>query len=138
MTGLPPNKKIILFDGVCNLCNEAVQFVIKYDYNDTFRFVSLQSEKGIEILKHIGLDTKHADSIVLYEPGIAYYIKSNAALEISKNLGGLFHYGTVFKIIPTFLRDLLYHYVANNRYKWYGKNESCSFTINEKFKNKFL
>lgn len=138
MTGLPQNKKIILFDGACNLCNEAVQFVIKYDYNDTFRFVSLQSEKGIEIIKYIGLDTKHVDSIVLYEPGIAYFIKSDAALEISKNLGGLFHYGTFFRIIPTFLRDLVYNYIANNRYKWNDKNGTCSFNIDDKFKNKFL
>ena len=80
MQNLPPNKKIILFDGVCNLCNTAVQFIIEHDKKDVFRFVALQSDLGQEIIKHIGIDTKVIDSIVLYQPGIAYYYKSAAAL----------------------------------------------------------
>ena len=86
MQNLPPNKKIILFDGVCNLCNTAVQFIIEHDKKDVFRFVALQSDLGQEIIKHIGIDTKVIDSIVLYQPGIAYYYKSAAALEIAKDL----------------------------------------------------
>ncbi len=125
MQNLPHNKKIILFDGVCNLCNSAVQFVIQHDKKDVFRFVALQSELGQEILKHIGIDTKNIDSIILYEPGIAYYYKSSAAIQIAKNLGGFFHFGTIFRIIPTGIRNQLYDYIAKNRYKWYGKNESC-------------
>ena len=134
---LPKNKKIILFDGVCNLCNTSVQYVIKHDKKDLFRFVALQSETGQRILKHIGISTSNIDSIVLYEPGIAYYYKSNAALEIAKNLRGIFTYGTIFKIIPTSLRDSIYDYVAKNRYKWYGKHDSCMIPTKE-LKAKFL
>src|SRR4051812_38296717 len=101
MLNLPPNKKIILFDGVCNLCNSAVQFVIQHDTKDVFRFVALQSELGQEILQHIGIDPANIDSIILYEPGVAYYYKSSAAIEIARSLGGFLHFGTVFRIVPT-------------------------------------
>jgi predicted DCC family thiol-disulfide oxidoreductase YuxK len=137
MQNFPLNKKIILFDGVCNLCNSAVQFIIKHDKGDVFRFVALQSELGQEILAHIGIDTKNIDSIVLYEPGIAYYYKSDAALQIAKRLNGLFSLGIIFKIIPTGIRNRLYDYIAKNRYKWYGKKESCMIPTPE-LKIKFL
>ena len=137
MLNLPPNKKIILFDGVCNLCNSAVQFVIKHDNKDVFRFVALQSELGQQILKHIGVNPANIDSIVLYEPGVAYYCKSSAAIEMARSLGGFWHFGTVFRIIPTAIRNLLYDYVAKNRYKWYGKKESCMIPTPE-LKIKFL
>ncbi len=134
---LPKNKKIILFDGVCNLCNAAIQYVIKHDKKDVFRFVSLQSDLGQTILKHIGIDTNNIDSIVLYEPGIAYYYKSNAALEIAKSLGGFFNLGSLFRIIPTSIRNLIYDFIAQNRYKWYGKSDSCSIPTPELL-SKFL
>lgn len=134
---LPPNKKIILFDGVCNLCDQAVQFVIQHDKNDVFRFVALQSELGQEILKHIGINRVNIDSVILYEPGIAYYYKSTAAIEIAKSLGGFWHLGTAFRIIPTGIRNQLYDYIAKNRYKWYGKKENCIITT-EELKSKFL
>jgi len=134
---LPPNKKIILFDGVCNLCNSSVQFVIQHDKKDVFRFVALQSELGQEILKHIGVNPKKIDSIILYDPGVAYYYKSKAALEIAKNLGGFWHFGTIFRIIPTGISNQLYDYIAKNRYKWYGKKESCMIPTAE-LKSKFL
>jgi predicted DCC family thiol-disulfide oxidoreductase YuxK len=137
MQNLPQDKKIILFDGVCNLCNSLVQFVIKNDKKDLFRFVAIQSELGQEILGYIGIDSKNIDSIVLYEPGVAYYYKSEAALEIAKNLGGLFSLGTIFRIIPTGIRNHLYDYVARNRYQWYGKKESCLLPTAE-LKAKFL
>ncbi|MES2574825.1 MAG: thiol-disulfide oxidoreductase DCC family protein [Bacteroidota bacterium] len=137
MLNLPPNKKIILFDGVCNLCNSAVQFVIQHDKKDVFRFVPLQSELGKEILQHIGINPKNIDSIILYEPEVAYYYKSSAAIEIAKSLGGLLHFGTIFRIIPTAIRNRLYDYIAKNRYKWYGKKESCMIPT-PKLKAKFL
>lgn len=137
MFDFPKGKKIILFDGVCNLCEASVQFVIKYDKKDVFRFVALQSDLGKEIIKHIGLDNKNIDSVVLYEPGIAYYYKSTAALEIAKNLGGFFHLGTIFRLIPNGLRNLLYDYVARNRYQWYGKKESCLIPTTQ-IQSKFL
>jgi predicted DCC family thiol-disulfide oxidoreductase YuxK len=137
MHNLPLNKKIILFDDVCNLCNSAVQFVIKHDKDDVFRFVPLQSKLGQDILEYIGIDSKNIDSIVLYEPGVAYYYKSDAALQIAKSLGGLFSLGIIFKIIPTRIRNQLYDYIARNRYKWYGKKESCMLPTPE-LKAKFL
>ena len=137
MQNLPPNKKIILFDGVCNLCNSAVQFVIKHDKKDSFRFVALQSELGREILAYIGIDAKNIDSIVLYEPGVAYYYKSDAAMQIAKNLKGVFSLATVFKILPTGIRNQVYDYIAKNRYKWYGKKENCMIPTPE-LKIKFL
>jgi predicted DCC family thiol-disulfide oxidoreductase YuxK len=137
MENLPKNKKIILFDGVCNLCDSAVQFVIKHDTKDVFRFVALQSELGQEIIKHIGINPINIDSIILYEPGIAYYYKSQAALEISKSLGGFFHLGTIFRLIPLGISNQLYDYIAKNRYKWYGKKENCMIPTAE-LKAKFL
>ena len=134
---LPKHKKIILFDGVCNLCESSVLFVIKYDKKDEFRFVALQSDLGKKILQHIGMDSKHIDSIVLYEPGIAYYYKSQAALEIAKSLGGIFHFGTLFRIIPNGIRNWVYDYVAKNRYVWYGKKELCMIPTPE-IQSKFL
>lgn len=134
---LPKDKKIILFDGVCNLCDSFVQYVIKRDKKDIFRFVALQSDLGQEILKHIGIDTKNIDSIILYEPGIAYFYKSSAAIEIAKHLGGFLGLSTVFKIIPIFLRNPIYDYVARNRYKWYGKKDNCMIPTLE-LKAKFL
>ena len=137
MLHLPQNKKIILFDGVCNLCDSAVQFVIQHDTKDVFRFVALQSELGQEILKHIGINPLKIDSIILYQPGIAYYYKSTAALEIAKSLGGFFHLGTLFKIIPAAIRNHLYDYIAKNRYKWYGKKSHCMIPTKE-LQAKFL
>lgn len=137
MISFPEGKKIILFDGFCNLCESSVQFVIKHDKKDIFRFVALQSDLGKEIVKHIGLSTKHIDSVIVYEPGISYNYKSAAAIEIAKDLGGIFHFGTIFRIIPTSLRNLLYDYVAKNRYLWYGKKESCLVPTDE-IKSKFL
>ncbi len=137
MENLPRNKKIILFDGVCNLCNASVQYVIQHDKKDVFRFVALQSDLGQSILKHIGIDTKNIDSIVLYEAGVAYFYKSSAALEIAKTLGGIFTISTIFRIIPTGLRNLIYDFVAKNRYKWYGKQEACMIPTTE-LKAKFL
>jgi len=137
MESLPKNKKIILFDGVCHLCNASVEFVIQHDKKDIFRFVALQSDLGTTIIKHIGIDSENIDSIILYEPGVAYYYKSTAALEIAKDLSGFFHYASLFRIIPTFLRNPIYDYVAKNRYKWFGRQTLCMIPKPE-MENRFL
>ena len=137
MLNLPENKKIVLFDGVCNLCDNAVQYVIKHDKKDAFRFVALQSELGKEILNYLKVDTSKMDSIIMYDPGVAYYYKSDAALEILKELGGILRWSTVFSIIPSSLRNPIYDYVARNRYKWYGKKDACMIPTPE-LKAKFL
>jgi predicted DCC family thiol-disulfide oxidoreductase YuxK len=131
------NKKIILFDGVCNLCNSAVQFIIKHDKKDIFRFVALQSDLGKEICDYIGIDQTKIDSIVLYNPGVAYYYKSSAVIEIVNVLGGIYSLASIFKILPEKLRNYIYDYIAKNRYKWYGKKESCMIPTPE-LKAKFL
>ncbi|WP_025124188.1 thiol-disulfide oxidoreductase DCC family protein [Myroides odoratimimus] len=137
MLDIPRNKKIILFDGVCNLCDSAVNKVIKADHQDQFRFVALDSEKGKEILNYIGIDRTKIDSIVLYEPGVAYFIKSKAAFEIASSLGGKYSLISIFSFLPTGITDALYEYIAKNRYKWYGKKESCMIP-SEDIKQKFL
>ena len=137
MINLPKDKKIILFDGVCNLCDAVVQYIIRHDKKDKFRFVALQSNLGQAILKHIGIADKNIDSIVLYEAGIAYHYKSSAAIEIAKELGGIFTLGTILRIIPTGLRNLGYDFIAKNRYKWYGKQDACIIPTPE-LKAKFL
>lgn len=136
MENLPIGKKIILFDGVCKLCDASVQYIIKHDKKDVFRFVSLQSELGEKIIKHIGVDRSKTDSIVVYEPRIAYYTKAEAALVIATTLGGWISALTIFSILPKFILNFTYDFVAKNRYKWFGKKESCMIPtpeINVKF-----
>ena len=134
---LEQNKKLILFDGVCNLCNASVQYVIKNDKDDVFRYAALQSEVGQSLLKKHKIDTKKTDSILLYSPdkGISY--KSTAALKIASQLGFPRNLLSVFLIVPAFIRNLIYDYIAKNRYKWYGKSEECMIPTKE-LKSKFL
>ncbi|WP_299391258.1 thiol-disulfide oxidoreductase DCC family protein [uncultured Gelidibacter sp.] len=134
---LEKNKQLILFDGVCNLCNTSVQYVIKHDQNDVFRYTALQSEVGQELLKQFKIDTKKTDSILLYseENGISY--KSTAALKIASKLGFPRNLIAVFLIVPAFIRNWVYDFIAKNRYKWYGKKDECMIPTAE-LKSKFL
>lgn len=134
---LPTNKTIILFDGVCNLCNGAVNWMIDRDRRDQFRFVPLQSELGQQITRHIGVDTARIDSILWYQPGVAYYYKSDAALKIASQLGFPWSLWTVFRVLPRALRDGVYDRIAKNRYRWFGKTEQCRIPTPE-LKSKFL
>jgi len=134
---LPIDKKIILFDGVCNLCDSIVQFIIKNDKNDVFRFVALQSDLGLSISRHIGVDTLKIDSILLYEPNVAYFYKAEAALKIAKYIGGIYGLLLVFSIFPNGISNAVYDYIARNRYKWFGKKESCMIPTPE-LKAKFF
>ncbi|HEX9828208.1 MAG TPA: DCC1-like thiol-disulfide oxidoreductase family protein [Flavobacteriaceae bacterium] len=125
MTKLPKNKLLILFDGVCNLCNASVNYIIKHDKKDVFRFAALQSEIGRQIIKEHKIDTSKTDSVLLYskEHGIRY--KSTAALKIAKQLGFPRNILIVFIVVPPFIRNWVYDYIAKNRYKWYGKRNAC-------------
>jgi predicted DCC family thiol-disulfide oxidoreductase YuxK len=89
-----------------------------------FRFVALQSETGQKIITYLGID-KTIDSIILYEPGYAYFIKSEAVFRIIKHLSSSVKLLLLFNFIPTSIKNLLYDFIAKNRYKWYGKNEQC-------------
>ncbi len=115
---------VILFDGVCNLCNAAVRFVIKRDKNNLFRFASLQSTVGQEVMKKYGLCTESLNSFVLVEKG-KVYTKSAGALMVAKQLSGGWHLLIAFMIVPPFIRDSVYNFIANNRYKWFGKKDKC-------------
>ncbi|MEW7278053.1 DCC1-like thiol-disulfide oxidoreductase family protein [Aquimarina sp. 2201CG1-2-11] len=118
-------KKIILFDGVCNMCNSTINFIIKHDKNDIFRYASLQSDIGKQLIQKRNIDSSKLDSILLIEPKKSYYYKSTAALHIIRHLSGLYPIFSVFLIIPSFFRDWVYDIIAKNRYKWFGKKESC-------------
>jgi predicted DCC family thiol-disulfide oxidoreductase YuxK len=131
------NKKIILFDGVCNLCNTTVQRVIKADNEDMFRFAALQSDIGKKLTSERGIDTSQVDSIILIDLGVAYYTKSDAALEIGKSLKKYQTISSILSVFPKGLRNLVYDFVARNRYKWYGKQDACMIPTPE-LKAKFL
>ncbi|WP_164721419.1 thiol-disulfide oxidoreductase DCC family protein [Maribacter sp. MJ134] len=130
-------KKIILFDGICNLCNGFIQFVIKRDTADTFRYASLQSEIGQKLVSERGIDTARIDSVVLIEPGVAYYIKSDAALQIGSHLKGFRTISRILYLIPSDLRNIIYDLIARYRYAWFGKKDACMIPTPE-LQSKFL
>jgi len=130
-------KKIILFDGVCNLCNGAVQFIIKQDKKDVFRYAALQSEVSEQLIAERAIDTSKVDSIILIEPGVAYYTKSDAALQIAQDFGGLWKTMAIFTWIPKTFRNALYDLIAKNRYKWFGRKDACMIPTPE-LQTKFL
>ncbi len=130
------NSPILLFDGVCNLCNASVQWIITHDVRDTFRFAALQSETGQALLKRFGLDQVHFDSVVLVA-GDRIFTHSDAPLEIARRLGGFWKLAYALKIIPRFLRDAVYNWIARNRYRWFGRQEACMLPRPE-WKARFL
>jgi len=124
------NKLIILFDGVCNLCNSSVQFIIKRDKKKRFLFTSLQSDASRDILLQFQLKNSELDSILLIENGKIYQ-KSDAILKIVRHLDGLWKMSYGFIIIPKFIRDFVYIIIAKNRYRWFGKREVCMIPTKE-------
>jgi predicted DCC family thiol-disulfide oxidoreductase YuxK len=118
------NEKIILFDGVCNLCNSAVQQVIKNDPKKLFRFASLQSDFGKQALQQHKLNPGDLNSFILLDNG-KIYKKSGGALRVAKYLKGAWPLVYTFILIPPFIRDGVYSWIAKNRYKWFGKQETC-------------
>ena len=130
------NHKIILFDGICNLCNSTINFVIKKDKRNIFKFATLQSETGKSLLSEFKIDRMKTDSIVLID-GNKTYVKSDAALHIAKNLSGAYPLLYGFFVLPRFIRDRIYDHIARNRYKWFGKKEECMIPSPE-LKAKFL
>lgn len=130
------NKSIILFDGVCNLCNASVNFVIRHDKKGQFLFASFQSDAAKQILLQFNLKNLNLDSIVLIEDR-KIYEKSTAILRITKLLNGGFKHLYFLIAIPIPLRDWLYSLIAKNRYRLFGKRESCTVPSPE-LKNRFL
>jgi len=134
---LPKSKKIVLFDGVCNLCNSAILTTIKYDKKNDFVYTALSSKIGKEILTKLQIDPVKTDSIILYDPNIKHYTKSSAALKIMTHFGGIWNLSYIFWIVPKTIRDSVYDFIAKNRYKWFGKKEQCMIPTPE-LKAKFL
>ena len=115
---------VILFDGVCNLCSGSVQFVIRHDPRRQFRFASLQSDFGQRVLQQHGLPAEELNSFILLEKGILY-TRSTGALRVARKLNGAWPLLYGFIIVPRFIRDAVYGYIARHRYAWFGKQASC-------------
>jgi predicted DCC family thiol-disulfide oxidoreductase YuxK len=115
---------IILFDGVCNFCNGAINFVLKQDKKGIFRFAPLQSQIGQKLLEQYGLATKDFDSFVLIDNGKVHK-KSAASLRVMNKLPWYWKEAQILRLIPTPFRDAIYDFIAKNRYKWFGKKEQC-------------
>jgi predicted DCC family thiol-disulfide oxidoreductase YuxK len=127
---------VIYFDGVCNLCSGAVQFVLKHDRKNIFRFASLQGNAGQAILAANHFPSDHFKTFILEENG-RIFTRSAAALRIAKLLGGGWSLLYGFMVVPLFIRDSLYNFISNNRYKWFGKKEVCWLPRPE-WKHRFL
>lgn len=131
-----PDHPILLFDGVCNLCNGTVQWVIEHDPGAKFRFASLQSETGQQLLQAHHLPTGELNTVVLVDGGKAY-TRSDVPLRIVGKLGGLWPILQAFYIVPRPLRNAVYDWIARNRYRWFGKKEACWLPTPE-LKERFL
>jgi predicted DCC family thiol-disulfide oxidoreductase YuxK len=129
-------RPVILFDGVCNLCNGAVRFVIKHDRKKIFLFAPLQSNEGQKLSQQYQLPITHWNSFVLIEEQKAYTC-STAALKVAQHLNGLLKLAYAFMIVPKFIRDGIYKWVSDNRYKWFGKRDTCMIPTPE-LKARFL
>jgi len=115
---------VVLFDGVCNLCSGSVQLIIERDPEARFRFASLQSEAGQRLQAEHGIDPQDLNSVLLIEDG-RWFKESDAALRIAGRLRGAWRLLAAFRLVPRPLRDLVYRFIARNRYRWFGKTESC-------------
>jgi predicted DCC family thiol-disulfide oxidoreductase YuxK len=127
---LPEAGTIVLFDGVCNLCNASVQFLLRRDRERRFRFAALQSAAGRTLLERYGLPTDSLSTIVVLEGGRAR-VQSAAALLLARRLPWPWPLLAVFTILPRPLRDALYAFVARHRYRWFGRTESCMLPTRE-------
>jgi predicted DCC family thiol-disulfide oxidoreductase YuxK len=130
------SRRIILFDGVCNLCNGVVQFIIRRDPYARFKFVALQSERGLQLLKQFGFPEDKFNFIVYIREGKSI-IKSTAILHILRDLGGVWRIFYAFVIIPKFIRDFIYNFFAKRRYKLFGRMDSCMVPT-PTIRNRFL
>ncbi len=129
-------RPVLLFDGVCNLCNASVLFVIRRDRRSHFRFASLQSEAGQALLERFHLPANEFETFVLVEDGRCF-VRSTAALRVVRKLNGLWPFLYVLIVIPGPIRDLLYNFAARRRYRWFGKREACMVPTPEQ-RSRFL
>lgn len=132
MTG----DRIIFFDGVCNLCNASVRFIIRHDPEKKFRFLSLQDPRAKELLPAADLPQHPRGTFVLLKDNLVF-TRSDAALRVARELKGPVRFLSLLRIVPRFIRDALYDFVAKNRYRWFGKNDQCSLPSPET-KDRFI
>ncbi|WP_409346981.1 thiol-disulfide oxidoreductase DCC family protein [Paenibacillus sp. MBLB4367] len=130
------NQEVILFDGVCNMCAAVVRFVIQRDPKGRFQFAALQSDMGRLLLEKHGLQPGRLDTFVLVQ-GERSWIKSTAALRVCRGLKGLWPLLYAGIVVPRRVRDLMYQWVARNRYRWFGKTDSCMMPTPE-LRKRFL
>ena len=123
-------NEIVLFDGVCNLCNNTVQFIIRKEKKPHLKFATLQSATGKKLIEKYNVHQDNSGSVIYIKNGKAY-TKTSAALRLTKRLRGLYPMLSLFLILPTFSRDWLYNLISKNRYKWWGKSESCQTPTSE-------
>ena len=129
-------QQIVFFDGVCTLCNSSVNFLIKQDKKGILKFASLQSDYARKVITKEVLNREKLDTIIVYTDG-EFYDRSNAVLKLCKALGGVYCIFLIGYLIPRFIRDGLYRFVANNRYRWFGKKDHCMVPSQE-LKERFL
>ena len=130
------DQPIIIFDGVCNLCEYSIQFIVNHDRQARFKFVSAQSERGKVFQRIYGVDTLQDGTVILLK-GDQVYVKSDAAVEIAKDLDGLWRFLSVFKFILKPARNFIYSIISKNRYRWFGKKNECLLPDNN-IKERFL
>lgn len=118
------NKSVILFDGYCNLCNSQVNSILRFDSKKFFYFSNLDSSFSKKVIKENKVESLEGKTIILYHNN-KIIIKSNAAIKIAYLLGGFFKIFIIFKILPNFIRDGIYDVISRNRYRWFGKSDSC-------------
>lgn len=137
MISIPDSKKLIVYDGQCMLCDYWVRVLLRHDKKEVFYFTELQSETGKSVQKYLGIEYLKMDSIILYVPQKAYYIKSAAIFEIVRSLPWYFNGLMIFKILPQFVTDKIYALLAKNRYRWFGVKTICTIE-NSTIKNRFI
>ncbi len=124
MSEIPKHHPIILFDGYCNLCNSSIQWIIKRDKKALFRFTALQSEIAESLLDKTNPLESNIQSIILIE-GVKVFSQSEAIIRIASHLGWFWSLANIFLLVPKSLRDIVYNFIAKNRYRWFGKRDSC-------------
>ena len=129
-------KKIVLFDGICNLCSSSVQFIIKRDKKNQFLFASLQSSSASELLKKYSYAESNLNSFILIDNN-KIFTHSSAVLRVLKSLSSMWSVCYIFIIVPKFIRDGVYNFIAKHRYKWFGKKDECWIPTPE-LQSKFL
>ena len=130
-------QRIILFDGICNLCNASVIFVLQHEREPMFKFASIQSAAGQELLRWCGLPSEYAQAVILMDPG-KIHLGSTAALKIGQSLEFPWWFlSYIGLVVPEFIRDWVYNQIAQHRYRWFGKREFCMIPT-ESLKSRFM